>query len=465
MNPSFNTTDAAQRIAVVSSIDIRIDRLCRIIENPATDPGTKILVRNKIANDINLARNSVPAIDASEDRYLNEAARASIDLAQRRAESCLQSPAESFSKDFPTHILDGASACLEFIAANAQLERHVARVANSPNPAERKAHAAAGQALAEDFIARHAITADTATIAEHPPFEKSLGQLTIQAVQQAQIGVKSLNSARRANLPFIPSDWLQRNQISGYLEEIVNEFKARSDEPVATTALVQDTDVVVIVTYEHEEAIRCKAAEEPYPPGFTATEAAQHAQAIAERAQEIAQQRDATSLLIAQQVHQAAQHVFLAAQAGVQSVQPERLKELVEAAAAAGADPAVVRDICSVAAGGNPGLAAALLQESGAPDLVSRTQAEAILQAAGEAGISEGAKVRLVNALQLDPLHLKMPQVKPLSEEAAQDLIEMAKPAGLSEEAALGLAMLLRQCAEADAVRLCAAAGWNFPNE
>ena len=465
-----NNENASEAIAITlaacSAVEIRTDRICRIIDhhqetNPVIAKAAAALCRK----ELEYVRENMPEPTDDATRFLSKSAQESLLFAQRRATPALPTtsdPQETELQNQPPEILN----CITHIADAAQIQHHANQATNNTNNVARKAHMQAGIRVIERTIEQSEETLDMAIRlhTENVIDDEFIAQM-VQASQESAQHTATIEKVRRSHmtsrvLPIIES--INSDAAFATIEAFREDAR-----PIALNFIrAKNGATLIVIAFEQEDAIHAKLAAEPYPLNTPAETVIQHAIIIAEQIDRIKSNNTEHNEHLIEVIQQTASLMTQSAQAGIHCVALTEIANILDMAQEMGADPGLTRNMIDVVSRGRANLSEQIETTTGHNSLVSSDQGRIIIEAAQNAKVTDGVISMLAEYLNLNPDEYGI-KPKYLDESDTSLIIRCAKEAGLPPDTAYYLAkVIMGNEMEATAIKVCARAGYEeFQNQ
>ena len=456
----------AQTLAACSAVEIRTDRICRIIDrhqetNTVIAKAAAALCRK----ELEYVRENMPESIDDATRFLTKSAQENLLFAQRRATTTLPTtsdPQETELQNQRPEILN----CITYIADAAQIQHHANQAANNVNTIAKKAHMRAGIKAIERTTENAEETLDMAIRlhTENVVDDEFITQM-VQASQEIAQHTATIEEIRRSHmnsrvLPVIES----MNPDAAFAT--IEAF--REDARPMGINFIQDQKgtISIVIAFEQEETIHAKLAAEPYPLNTPVETVIQHAMIIAEQIDRIKSNNPKRDEQMIEVIQQTANLMHQSAQAGIHCVALTEISNLLDMAQEMGADPGLTRNMIDVVSRGRAILSEQIEATTGHNNIVSSEQGRIIIEAAQNAKVADGVLSMLAEYLNLNPNEYGI-KPKYLDESDTSLIIRCAREAGLPPDTAYYLAKtIMGNEMEAAAIKVCARAGYEeFQNQ
>ena len=450
----------AQTLAACSAVEIRTDRICRIIDrHQETNP---VIARTAAAlcqKELEYVRENMPEPINDATRFLTHAAQENLLFAQRRATPTLPTtsdPQETELQNQPPEILN----CITYIADAAQIQHHANQAANNINTVAKKAHMKAGIQAIERTREQSEETLDMAIRlhTENAVDDEFINQM-VQASQEIVQHTATIEKIRRSHmtsrvLPVVES-------INPDAAFATIEAFREDDRPIGLNFIqAQNGAISIVITFEQDDTIHAKLATEPYPLNTPVETVIQHAMIIAEQIDRIKSNNPERDDQIIEVLRQTANLMTQSAQAGIHCVDLMEIADMLDMAQEMGADPGLTRNMIDVVSRGRAKLSEQIEAATGHNNIVTSEQGQIIIEAAQNAKVADGVLSMLAEYLNLNPNEYGI-KPKYLDKSDTSLIIRCAKEAGLPPETAYYLAKaIMGNEMEEDAIEVCARAGY-----
>ena len=161
-NNESESNALAQNLAACSAVEIRIDRICRIIDrHQETNPVIANAATALCRKELEYVRENMPEPIDDATRFLAKSAEENLLFAQRRATPVLPAtydPQDTELQNQPPEILN----CITHIADAAQIQHHANQATNNVNQVAKKAHMRAAIKVIERTEQQNEETVDMA---------------------------------------------------------------------------------------------------------------------------------------------------------------------------------------------------------------------------------------------------------------------------------------------------------------
>ena len=456
----------AQTLAAYSAVEIRTDRICRIIDrHQETNPVIATAAAALCRKELEYVRENMPEPIDDATRFLAQSAQENLLFAQRRANPALPTtsdPQETELQNQPPEILN----CITHIADAAQIQHHANQATNNVSTVAKKAHMQAGIKVIERTREQTEETLDMAIRlhTENVVDDEFITQM-VQASQESVQHTATIEKIRRSHmtsqvLPIIES--MNPDAAFATIEAFREDAR-----PIGLNFIqAQNGTVSIVIAFEQEETIHAKLATEPYPPNTPVETVMQHAMIIAEQIDRIKSNNPKRDEHIIEVLQQTANLMTQSAQAGIHCVGLTEIADLLDMAQEMGADPGLIRNMIDVVSRGRANLAEQIVAATGHNSMVSSEQGRIIIEAAQNAKVADGVLSILADYLNLNPDEYGI-KPKYLDESDTSLIIRCAKEAGLPPDTAYYLAkVIMDNEMEEAAIEVCARAGYEeFQNQ